>query len=124
MYSGENEILTKEVDLSPEKASIVPLAEPAGKNVTIILRSSSGEELAKYESPLPMPEVNPPEPPSYLNKTENQLTTGELYLMAQKSDRSLDRSKAREYYNRVLGIDSLHPAPCAILQYSISKRQI
>jgi len=109
LYSGENEILTKEVDLSPEKASIVPLAEPAGKNVTIILRSSSGEELAKYESPLPMPEVDTPEPPSYLGKAENQLTAGEFYLMAQKSDRSLDRIKAREYYNRVLRFDSLHP---------------
>jgi len=29
--------------------------------------------------------------------------------VAQKADRSLDRNKARKYYNRILEIDSLHP---------------
>ncbi len=109
IYNGEKEILSKQLDLSPEKAAAVTLAEPSGKQLTIVLKSSSGEELARYESPLPLPEVNPPDPPSYLNKADDQLTIEEMYLVAQKYDRSLDRKKAREYYNRILEIDSLHP---------------
>jgi len=108
LYDGEKEILAKQVDLSPEKVSTVSLVEPAGKQVTIVLKSNSGDEVARYESPLPLPEVITPNPPTYLNKPGNQLTTEEMYLMAQKSDRSLDRNKAREYYNKILEIDSLH----------------
>src|SRR4030042_1558378 len=110
LYEGEKEILEKQVDLSPENAVTVSLAEPAGKQLTIILKSASGEELARYESPLPVAEGNPPNPPSYLNKADDQLTIEEMYLVAQKYDRSLDRNKAREYYNRILEIDPLHPA--------------
>jgi tetratricopeptide (TPR) repeat protein len=110
LYDGEKEILAKQVDLSPEKTATISLAESAGEQLTIVLKSASGEELIRYESPLPLPEVNPPGPPSYLNKPANQLTIEEMYLVAQKSDRSLDRKKAREYYNRILEIDSLHLA--------------
>lgn len=110
LYDGEKEILAKQVDLSPEKAATVSLAESASKQLSIVLKSASGEELARYESQLPLPEVNPPRPPSYLNKADNQLTVEEMYLVAQKYDRSLDRNKAREYYNRILEIDSLHLA--------------
>lgn len=110
LYNGEKEIMAKQVDLSPEKAASISLAEAAGEHVTIVLKSASGEEVARYESPLPLPEVNAPKPPTYLSKADNKLSIEEMYLMAQKSDRSLDRKKAREYYNRILEIDSLHLA--------------
>ena len=110
LYDGENEILSKQVDLSPEKAVTISLDEPSGKQMTIVLKSTSGEELARFESPLPLPEVNPPKPPSYLNKPDNQLTVEEMYLVAQKYDRSLDRNKAKKYYNMILETDSLHLA--------------
>ena len=67
-----------------------------------------------------MHEVIPPEPPSYVNKADDQLTIEEMYLVAQKYDRSLDRNKAREYYNKILEIDSLQlPAlrDLAILEF-------
>ncbi len=105
---GNNQILSKQLDLSPEKPALVSLNLPANKEVTILVKSSSGEELARYQSPLPMHEVIPPKPPSYIDKPDNQLTTEEMYLLAQKYDRSLDRKRAREYYSRILEIDSLY----------------
>ncbi len=124
LYDGEKEILAKQVDLSPEKSSAVSLPEPAGKRLTIVLKSASGEEVARYESPLPLPEVNPPVAPTYLNKPDNQLSIDEMYLVAQKSDRSLDRNKARVYYNRILEADSLNLAAMrdvAILDFEAAR---
>jgi tetratricopeptide (TPR) repeat protein len=120
IYDGDKEILVKQMDLSPEKAATVSLVQPAGKQVTIVLKSVSGEELAKYISPLPLNEVIPPEPPSYVNQADDQLSIEEMYLLAQKYDRSLNRIKAREYYSKILEIDSLQlPAlrDLAILEF-------
>jgi tetratricopeptide (TPR) repeat protein len=105
---GDKEILSKQLDLSPEKPAVVSLSQPTAIKVTVVIKSSSGDELARYESPLPMHEVIPPKPPSYLGKADNQLTIEEMYLLAQKYDRSLERKKAREYYKRILDIDSLY----------------
>ncbi len=107
LYTGEKAIMTKQVDLSPEKSVIVTLREPSETQVTVELKTSSGVEVAKYVSPLPVPKVNPPEPPAYIDKPDEKLTLEETWLKAQKYDRSLDRNKAREYYNRALEIDSL-----------------
>ncbi len=120
IYDGDKEILAKRMDLSPEKAAAVSLVQPAGKKVTIVLKSASGEEVAKYISPLQLNEVNPPEPPSYVNKADDQLSVEQMYLLAQKYDRSLNRIKAREYYNKILKTDSLQlPAlrDLAILEF-------
>ena len=107
LYNGEKKIMVKQVDLSPEKPAIITFPESAGTKVTVILKASDGMELARFVSPVPLPQVNPPEPPSYYNKPDEKLTIEETYLIAQKYDRALDRVKAREYYNRVLKNDSL-----------------
>jgi tetratricopeptide (TPR) repeat protein len=120
VYDGDKEILAKRMDLSPEKAAALSLVQPAGKKVTIVLKSASGEEVAKYISPLQLNEVIPPELPSYVNKADDQLSVEEMYLLAQKYDRSLNRIKAREYYNKILKTDSLQlPAlrDLAILEF-------
>ena len=107
LYNGETVIMTKQVDLSPEKPAVITLPEPSGTQVTVVLKASAGMELARFVSPLPLPQVSPPEPPSNFNKPDDKLALEETYLIAQKYDRALDRFKAREYYNRVLKNDSL-----------------
>jgi tetratricopeptide (TPR) repeat protein len=99
--------MTKQLDLSPEKSATIMLPDTSETKVTIVLKTSAGIELARFVSPIPLPRVNPPEPPAYVNTPDNKLTLEEIYLMAQKYDRALDRNQAREYYNRVLKIDSL-----------------
>jgi len=107
LFNGDKVIIAKKVDLSPDKPTIIVLPDISVKNFTVSLESSTGEVLAHYDSPLPIPEVNPPRPPSYVNKPDDKLTAQEMCLVAQKYDRSLDRKKAREYYNKALEADSL-----------------
>ena len=107
LFKGDKVIVSKQVDLSPEKTAIVTLPEPSEGPVTLVIKDSAGIEIARSVSPLPVPPVDPPEPPAYFNKSDDKLTLEETYLLAQKHDRSLDRFKAREYYNRVLEDDSL-----------------
>ena len=124
VYGGKEVLHISKVDVSPEKATVITLKEPAPGPVTIVLKSSSGQELARYESPLPLPQADEPKPPSYINKTDDRLTTDEIYLVAQKYDRSLDRPKAREYYNKILKRDPLHTAALrdlAILDFEAAR---
>ncbi|TSA36584.1 MAG: DUF5107 domain-containing protein [Porphyromonadaceae bacterium] len=110
IYQDNKELFTKSVDLSPEKAATISVTVPIGKVVIVVLKSSGGKELASYTSPLPLPQVIPPQQPTYVNKSDNQLTIEETYLKAQKYDRALDRNMARKYYQLVLDQDSLHLA--------------
>lgn len=105
---GEKVISTKQMNLSPDKPASIILSNPDGNKVTVELKSSSGIEMARFESPLPLPQVITPQPSTYVGKADNQLTIEETYLVAQKYDRSLDRKKAREYYEKVLNMDSLY----------------
>lgn len=124
IYQGNREIRSKRVDLSPEKAVAVSVAIPMGTGVKVVLRSSAGRELASYASPLPLPQVIPPKPPTYENKPDDQLTLEETYLKAQKFDRALDRNMARKYYQMVLDKDPLHLAALrdlAILDFEAAR---
>ncbi|MFA6126875.1 MAG: DUF5107 domain-containing protein [Bacteroidales bacterium] len=108
IYQDNKELFTSTVNLSPEKAVTIPSIESAGSVVRIVLKSAEGKELAAFTSPLPMTQVIPPKQPTYVNKTDSQLTLEETYLKAQKFDRALDRNMARKYYQMVLDRDSLH----------------
>lgn len=109
VISQENkEIYSKTVDLSPEKAAVVSVTVPVGKEVSVSLIAQDGKNLASYTSPLPMPGVSLPKQPAYVNKPDDQLTIEETCLKAQKFDRALDRNMARKYYRMTLDRDSLH----------------
>lgn len=106
--SGGNILLTKQVDLSPLSATSV-IANPGDQTkVLVLLETSDGQPIAKFETPLPIPDVKPPVPPAYTTKPADSLTIEELYLKAQKFDRSLDRLNARKCYEMVLSRDPLH----------------
>jgi len=108
--AGGEEIQRKVTDLTPLSAVSVEMIKNNYDTVNILLETSKGIELAKFKSPLPLPPVEPIEPASYVNKEDEALSVEEIYLKAQRFDRALDRIRARKYYNKALGIDSLHLA--------------
>ena len=55
-----------------------------------------------------LPRVDPIQPATYVQKSDDNLSVEETYLKAQMHDRALDRLKARNYYNEALLADSLH----------------
>jgi tetratricopeptide (TPR) repeat protein len=107
VISGEKVLQTKKSDLSPSAATIFNMGKMP-QPVTIVLEYADGMELARFETPLPIPEVARPTPPSYLRKSNDSLTVDELYIKAQKADRLLDRSGARRLYELVLTRDPHH----------------
>ncbi len=108
IYQNNKEIYTKKIDLSPENASLVSVTVPVGQEVQVVIKNNTGNTLASYNSPLPLPRVITPEQPTYVNRPDSLLTIEETYLKAQKFDRALDRNMARKYYGMVLSRDSLH----------------
>lgn len=108
IFSGNKILSEEQIDLTPEDALNLSLVKPSPDPVLILLEASNGEELAKFESPLPVPEVILPTPPTYVDKPDEKLTIEETYLKAEKFNRALDRFNARKYYNMTLAKDSLH----------------
>ena len=104
------EIQRRKTDLSPSASIDLEMNKNIFDTVTIVFETNNGEVLAAFQSPLPLPEVKPIEPASYVGKLDEALNAEEIYLKAQKYDRALDRIKAREYYNHALCTDSLHLA--------------
>jgi len=110
LIAGEKEIQRKVIDISPSESVILDMNKSSYDTVTILLETEEGEQLAKFQTPLPLPQVDPIEPASYVNKQDDALSVEENFLKAQKFDRALDRIKARKYYNAALRSDSLHLA--------------
>ena len=104
------EIQRQKSDLSPLKSVTMEMSKGIHNTVTILLEMESGDVLAEFQSPLPLPDVDPLPIPSYVSKEDESLSAEENYLKAQKFDRALDRIKARKYYKEALSVDSLHLA--------------
>jgi tetratricopeptide (TPR) repeat protein len=105
--SGEKVLQSKRVDLSPSNAITLDLGK-LPTPIQIVLESSDGKQIAKFETPLPIPNVDPLLPPSYNRKSNDSLTVDELYVKAQKTDRLLERNGARKLYELVLSKDPHH----------------
>ncbi|MCP4313563.1 MAG: DUF5107 domain-containing protein [Bacteroidetes bacterium] len=104
------EIQRRKADLSPSASVTLELEKSNNDTVTIVLESENGDVLAKFISPLALPRVDPIEPATYVNKADENLSVEESYLKGQMFDRSLDRIRARAYYQDALRVDSLHLA--------------
>lgn len=107
IFEGNKMIHQEQLDLSPESARVIKV-KTSGSSVLIQLENKKGELIADFTTPLPVPPVSPPDPPSWYGKPDDQLSQQELYLKGQKSDRALNRTEARKYYQKVLSMDSLH----------------
>ncbi|MBN1387576.1 MAG: DUF5107 domain-containing protein [Bacteroidales bacterium] len=124
LLDDDNELQRRQVDLSPAEASFMTFDKKNRDTVTVLIKTSKGKELAKFKSPLPLPEITPPEQPVYRTKKDDELTTEECYLKAQKFDRALNRPEARNYYHLALAKDTLHLASLrdlAILDFEAAR---
>ncbi len=93
--------------LGPRTAQTLDVPNAAKEAVEItIAQQKGGEVLASFTTPLPIPKVSPPSPEKFKEKPDDQLTVEELYLKGDKFDRSTNRLKAREYFDKALAKDS------------------
>lgn len=99
------EFLNTRVDLSPERPVVLSVPAAEGERVQVHVQSRQGDTLAQFTTPLPIPEVKPPTPASFVTKAEDQLSPEEMFLKARKFDLATDRRQARIYYEKVLALD-------------------
>ena len=127
LMAGEKEIQRKVIDLSPSSSVRVDMNKSSFDTVTVLLETNEGDVLATFQTPLPLPSVDPIQPASYVNREDATLSVEENFLKAEKFDRALDRINARKYYNAALRSDSLHLASLrnlAILDFESGKYEV
>ena len=127
LLANEKEIQRKVIDLSPSSSVRVDMNKSSFDTVTVLLETNEGDVLAIFQTPLPLPSVDPIQPASYVNREDVTLSVEENFLKAEKFDRALDRIKARKYYNAALRSDSLHLASLrnlAILDFESGKYEV
>jgi tetratricopeptide (TPR) repeat protein len=99
-------LLSRQVDLSPQEPAVVSVSDVGQAPVEVLLKTRGGHVLAAFTTPLPIPEVLPPDPATFVEKPDEELTVEELYLKGRKFDRATDRLKARQYYEKALARDA------------------
>ena len=86
------------------------LAEDPERPVDVTVTSREGRVLAAFTTPLPIPQVEPPNPAKFQESPDEQLTVEQLFYKGRKFDRATDRRKARAYYEQALARDAGHVA--------------
>jgi len=99
------EAVTKRLDLSPMEPQVVIVSAEPNTPVDVTITSNSGNILAAFTTPLPIPKLNPPQVSRLMDKPEAELTVEEKYLRGQKHDLGTNRKRAREYYEKTLAAD-------------------
>ncbi len=98
------------LDLGPEKPAVATLADRPDLPVQVTITSREGHVLADFTTPLPIAKVEPPDPATFKERPEDQLSVEELYLKGRKADRATDRRGARQWYEKALARDAGHVA--------------
>ncbi len=104
------EPLRKQIDLSPAAPQVVALAGAGDAPVQVTVHDATGQSLASFTTPLPIPKVSPPDPSKFAEKPDDQCSVEELYYKGRKFDRDTNRLRAREYYGKALAKDPGHVA--------------
>ena len=102
---GQEEVRQR-IDLSPARPQVITLAYPGDAAIDIAVTAASGDLLAAFTSPLPVPKVVSPTPAEIAEKPDAQLSVEETYLRGRKFDLATNRAKAREYYEKALAQDA------------------
>ena len=102
------QLLKKRLDLSPKSPQVLTLSPAPQAPVDVTIKTKDGVILASFVTPLPIPEVSPPEPSKLMTKPDEQLTLEEKFLKGRKYDLATDRKKAREYYEKALAEDAAY----------------
>ena len=98
------------IDLSPDKVAHVTGKVSDDRPVEVTITSAAGEVLARFTTPLPIAKVSPPDPATFVEKPDEQLTVEERYLKGRRFDRATNRREARRYYELALAGDAGHTA--------------
>jgi tetratricopeptide (TPR) repeat protein len=99
--NGET-IREESMDLSPMAPVVLTQAGAAGGPVMIRIESAEGMVLAAYTSPLPIPEQTPPAEVA----ADPVDTAEEAWLEAVTAEERIERTGAREAYERALTLDA------------------
>ena len=105
--SEGREILIQQTNLSPSQVQVVSVDEVGETPVAVVIGTDQAI-LASFTTPLPIPQITPPDPPQYMERPDEELTAEQKYLKGRKFDRSTDRLKARSYYESALTDDPGH----------------
>ncbi|MCC6125099.1 MAG: DUF5107 domain-containing protein [Pirellulales bacterium] len=108
LKQGEKQLIKEPVDLSPNSPATLTFDIRTSDPIEVILKTQAGNALASFTTPLPIPQVEPPDPANFIEKSDDQLTVEELYLKGRKFDRATNPKKAREYYEKALARDPGH----------------
>ena len=103
---NDRDLLTMRLDLSPEKPGLVVVSPAPQGPAEVTIKSRQGDILARFTTPLPIPEVTPPPRSKVLDKPDAELTLQERLLRGRKYDLATDRKKARESYEKALAHDA------------------
>ncbi len=95
------------VDLSPHAAVCWEIDDPQ-RPMRIRITDGHDRVLAVYQTPLPIPAVEPPQRDPSLDRPDEQLTVEQLYLKGRQADRATDRRAARRYYEKAIAADAGH----------------
>ena len=93
------------VELTPERVTRVVCKGAADIPVQVAIATQRGRVLAQFTTPLPIPKVEPPDPASFAEKPDDQLSVEQKYLKGRRYDRSTNRNQARQYYELALASD-------------------
>ncbi|MBX7257728.1 MAG: DUF5107 domain-containing protein [Candidatus Hydrogenedentes bacterium] len=109
ILSREDKVLLDQtLDLSPSKPAQVSLPSAPEGPVKLELRSSNGDVLLSYETPLDIPKVDVPDLTRKPARTDGLPTADELYHEAYLLDSQSDALGARAGYEKVLTVDPKH----------------
>lgn len=102
------ELLHQTVTLTPRAPRVVTLANAPDGPIEIAIAQRSGEALAAYTTPLPIPVKEPPAKPDAKPKADGELTADERYARALEADKHASHSDARSGYEKALEADPKH----------------
>lgn len=105
---GEGYSRSMAVDLTPDEPVTVHLEGLGEASFLLTIKDGKDRALASYRSPLEVPEVGIPKEPAINERAS--LPVEETYLRGQKLDCQMNRSQAREWYERALEQDGGHTA--------------
>lgn len=100
--SGTGTPKVETLNLSPDTSAVITAPVTKGAPVTIDVRTAEGTQLARYVSPLEIPDRTPPGPAPEANPNP---TAEELYLQGIKHEERIEPGPARAAYEKVLTID-------------------
>jgi len=106
LSQGPRKLLTKTINLTPKNPRVLTLSSAPRTPVDVTIKTRKGQLLASFTTPLPIPEISPPEPSKLMTKSDEQLSLEETYLKGRKYDLATNRNKAREFYEKALAEDA------------------